>query len=186
MYLLHNLKQGIRFRCDLQDKVLRKCYELAHIPGALTQCLQLQQNPALSFSSGSRLWPQLATGIQVLGLYRFHCKSKMAMPWLDTLVSILSLADRSALSQYSTVAMCCATSLVHSPASAIHGWAFWPKSWHNSSTNSEKAGTKKRKDARLKHANSLYDFSRKAVSLVMLGAQKPPEVQRCPRTCAEA
>ena len=54
------------------------------------------------FSSGSRQQPQLAMGIQVLGLPGCCCKSKVAMPWLDTLVSIRSSTVRSAFSQHST------------------------------------------------------------------------------------
>ena len=42
------------------------------------------------FSSGSRQRPQLAMGVQVLGLPGCCCKSKVAMPWLDTLVSIVA------------------------------------------------------------------------------------------------
>ena len=94
-----------------------------------------------SFSNGSKQWPQLATGIQVLGLSRCCCKSKVAMLWLDTLVSIRILAVRSALSQCSAVITCCATSQMHSPAFAIYGWVSWPKTWCNGSTNSAKAGT---------------------------------------------
>ena len=67
-----------------------------------------------NFSSGSRQRPQLATGtmgalrsLQVLGLSGCHCRSKAAMPRLDTLVSIHSSAIRSALSQCGAVTMCC-------------------------------------------------------------------------------
>ena len=47
MPLQCNLKQGVQFRCDLHNKVLGKSHELTHLPGALMQCLQLQQDVAL-------------------------------------------------------------------------------------------------------------------------------------------
>ena len=55
------------------------------------------------FSSGSMQRPQLATGVQVLGLPGCRCKSKAAMPRLETLVSIRSSSDRSAFSQRGTL-----------------------------------------------------------------------------------
>ena len=144
------------------------------------------------FSSSSRQWPQLAMGVQVLSLPGCCCKSKVAMLRLDSLVSIRCLAVRSALSQYGTVITHRTTSQTHSPASGIHGQVSWPKSWHNSLTSLVKAGiyslykfNSPYKDARLNHANSLSVFSIKVVSLVMLGTQKLPEVQRCPRTCQQ-
>ena len=47
MCLQHNLKQGAQFWCDLDDKVLGKRCELAHLPVALMHCLHLQQDMAL-------------------------------------------------------------------------------------------------------------------------------------------
>ena len=47
MGLWHDLKKGMELQCDLHDKLLGKCYELAHLPGAFTQRLQLQQDAAL-------------------------------------------------------------------------------------------------------------------------------------------
>ena len=94
-----------------------------------------------SFSSGSRQWPQLATGVQVRGLSRCCYRSRGSMLWLDSLVSILSSVKRSAFGQCGAVAMHCTTLQMHSLAAAIHGWASWPKNWRNGSSNSEKAGT---------------------------------------------
>ena len=79
-----------------------------------------------SFSSGSRQQPQLAMGIQVLGLSGCCCRRKAAILQLDTLLSICSLADRSALSQCLAVTTCCATSWMHSLASAIYNRVSWP------------------------------------------------------------
>ena len=87
-----------------------------------------------SLSSGSRQQPQLAMGVQVLCLSRCHCKSKATMSQLDTLVSILSSANRSTLSQHY------ATPQMLSLAAAIHSRASWTKSWHSSFTNLAKAG----------------------------------------------
>ena len=47
MHLWHNLQQGAQFQCDLNNKVLGKHREFAHLPGALIQCIQLQQDAAL-------------------------------------------------------------------------------------------------------------------------------------------
>ena len=63
------------------------------------------------------------------------------MLWLDTLVSIRSSSERSAFSQRSAMMTRRATSQMHFPASGIYGWASWPKSWRNGSTNSAKTGT---------------------------------------------
>ena len=93
-----------------------------------------------SFSSGSKQWPQLITGVEVCSLSRYCCKSKVARPQLDTLVSIYSSAERSALIQHGTVMMHHATSRTYYPAAAIYGWASWPKSWCSGSTNLVKAG----------------------------------------------
>ena len=92
------------------------------------------------FSSGSRQRPQLAMGIQVLCFPGCRCKTKAAMPWLDTLVSIRSSSERSAFSQRGTLMTCRTTSQMHSSASSIHGRASWPKSWRNGLTNLGKAG----------------------------------------------
>ena len=94
-----------------------------------------------SFSSSSRQWPQFATGVQVLSFSGCCCRSKVAMPRLDALVFICSLAQRSALSQCGTVTTHCTTSQMHSPAAIIQSWVCWPKSWHNGLTNSVKART---------------------------------------------
>ena len=94
-----------------------------------------------SFSSGSKQQPQFSTGVQVLSLSGCCCKIKAAIPWLGTLVSMCSLAKRCALSQCSATTICCATSWMHSPAAVIHGWVSWPKSWHNSSSDSANART---------------------------------------------
>ena len=47
MHLQFNLQQVAQFWCELHNKVLGKSHELAHLPGALMQCLQLQQDAAL-------------------------------------------------------------------------------------------------------------------------------------------
>ena len=47
MCLWHDLKHGMQFWCDLNDKVLGKYHKVAHISGILTQCLQFQQDAAL-------------------------------------------------------------------------------------------------------------------------------------------
>ena len=47
MSLWCSLKQSVQLRYGLHGKVLGDCSELAHLPGALMQCLQLQQDAAL-------------------------------------------------------------------------------------------------------------------------------------------
>ena len=51
-----------------------------------------------NFSSSSRQQSQLAVGVQVCDFSGWHYKSKVAMPQLDTLDSILSLTNRFMLS----------------------------------------------------------------------------------------
>ena len=141
MSLWHNLQQGLQLWCDLHSKLLGKCHNLPIFQAPSCSAFSSSRTRLSIFSSGSRQRPQLTMGVQVLGLPGCHCKSKVAMPWLDTLVSICSSAVRSALSQCGTEMICCTTSRMHSPASGIYGWASWPKSWCNGLTNSEKAGT---------------------------------------------
>ena len=141
MCLQHDLQQGPQFECDLHNQLLgRHCkFTIFKVPSC--SAFSSSRMRLSIFSSGSREWPQLATGIQVLGLPGCHCKSKAAMPWLDTLVSIHSSAIRSALSQCSAVTTCCTILWTHSPADFAHCWVSWPKSWRKGLTNSAKART---------------------------------------------